>query len=158
MTGHYLSRWKYLYFTFYRQKLGYKKFRSFMLATLFGIISKTLYKGVKLIPTYSDARLRKTIALSLEHLSANNSLLIFPENSSSGYGEKIETFHAGFIYLAQQYYKINNVHIPLIPLYYHKSKQQIITGKSIFLNEFDLGLTREEIVEKLRLILNEFAN
>jgi len=157
MTGHYISRWKYLYFTFYRQKLGYKKFRSFMLATLFGIISKTLYKGVKLIPTYPDARLRKTITESLEHLKVNNSLLIFPEDSSGGYNAEIETFHGGFVYLAQQFYKKNNVHIPLIPLYYHKTKQQIITGKPRFLDEFDKDLTREEIVEKLRLILNELA-
>lgn len=154
MTRHYFSRWKYLYFTFYRQKLGYKKFRSFTLATLFGLVSKIIYQGVRLIPTYPDIRLRKTINESLEHLKVNNSILIFPEDSSSGYGEKIEAFHAGFVYLAQQYFKKNNEHIPLIPLYYHKAKQQIITGKTKYLNDFEANLTKEEIAENLRKILN----
>jgi 1-acyl-sn-glycerol-3-phosphate acyltransferase len=157
MTGHYFSRWKYLYFTFYRQKLGYKKFRSFMLATLFGLISKILYQGVRLIPTYPDTRLRKTINESLEHLKVNNSILIFPEDSSSGYAEEIEAFHAGFVYLAQQYFKKNNKHIPMIPLFYHKAKQQIITGKTKYLSDFEANLNREEIAESLRKSLNELG-
>lgn len=157
MTGHYFTRWKYLYFTFYQQKLGYKKFRSFILATLFGIISKTLYKGVQLIPTYPDVRLRKTISMSIEHLSVNNSLLIFPEDSREGYLEQIDAFHSGMVYLAQTYYKKMKMQIPLIPLYYHKTKQQIITGKAIFLSDFPEGMKRDEIAEKLRLTLNELA-
>lgn len=157
MTGNYIARWKYLYFVFYRQKIGYSKFRSFILATLFGIISKTLYKGVKLIPTYPDARLRKTIKLSLENLNCNNSLLIFPEDSSDGYQLQIEKFHSGFVYLAEQYYIHNNDHIPLVPLYYHKEKQQIIVGKARYLSEFTKDMKREEIVEKLRISLNNLS-
>jgi len=157
MTGHYFSRWKYLYFTFYQQKLGYKKFRSFILATLFGIISKTLYKGVQLIPTYPDVRLRKTINISIEHLCVNNSLLIFPEDSSEGYLEHIDSFHSGIVYLAKSYYKKTKEQIPLIPLYYHKTKQQIITGKTIFLSDFPESMKRDEIAEKLRISLNELA-
>ncbi|MDT8336612.1 MAG: hypothetical protein RQ856_02150 [Candidatus Izemoplasmatales bacterium] len=157
MTGHYITRWKYLYFVFYRKKIGYSKFRSFILATLFGIISKTLYKGVRLIPTYPDARLRKTIKLSLENLDCNNSLLIFTEDSSDGYEVKIEKFHSGFVYLAEQFYKHNQTHIPLIPIYYHKEKQQIIVGKARYLSEFDKNMKRDEIVENLRLTLNNLS-
>jgi len=157
MTRHYFSRWKYLYFTFYRQKLLYNRFKSFTLATLFGIISKTLYNGVKLIPTYPDARLRKTITESLEHLESNNSLLIFPEDSSGGYDETIESFHGGFVFLAQQYFKKYKTHIPLIPLYYHKAKQLIITGKPNYLSDFDKGLSRQDITEDLRIKLNDLS-
>ena len=157
MTGHYITRWKYLYFIFYRQKLGYTKFRSLMLATLFGIISKTLYNGVKLIPTYPDARLRKTITESLENLSCDNSILIFPEDSTSGYMETIESFHGGFVFLAQQYFKANKEHIPLIPLYYNKLKQKIITGKPRFLSDFSKDLSRDQIAEILRNDLNALA-
>ncbi|MFA6647209.1 MAG: hypothetical protein WCS32_01095 [Candidatus Izemoplasmatales bacterium] len=154
MTGHYITRWKYLYFVFYRQKIGYSKFRSFVLASLFGIISKTIYNGVKLIPTYPDTRLRKTISDSLLHLSKNNSLLIFPEDSSLGYQNEIEKFHSGFVFLAQEYYKKFKKHIPLIPLYYHKAKQQILTGKTYYLSDFDKKLKRNEITEILRQELN----
>jgi hypothetical protein len=59
MSEHYFKRWQYLYHVFYRQKLKYSKVRSWILATLFGIISKALYNGVQLIPTYTDLRLKK---------------------------------------------------------------------------------------------------
>lgn len=157
MTTHYFSRWKYLYYIFYQQKLGYKKFRSFILATLFGLISKILYNGVQLIPTYPDVRLRKTIRTSIEHLDVNNSLLIFPEDSTDGYLDHIDSFHSGIVYLAQSYYKIHKEHVPLIPLYYHKQRQQIITGKTILLSDFPAEMKRDEIAEKLRLSLNELA-
>lgn len=157
MTGNYPSRWKYLYYVFYRQKIGYSKVRSFILATLFGIISKILYNGVKLIPTYPDARLRKTVRESIEHLIAKNSLLIFPEDSSSGYKEEIESFHSGIVFLAKQYFKEHKEHIPLVPLYYDKSKQQIITGKPLTLDEFSVNSHRKEIAEALRKRLNTLS-
>lgn len=158
MTTHYFSRWKYLYYIFYRQKLGYNKFKSFILATFFGLISKILYKGVQLIPTYPDVRLRKTIKISIQHLNANNSLLIFPEDSTDGYLDHIDAFHSGIVYLAQSFYKATKEHVPLIPLYYHKKNQQIITGKTIFLSDFPSEMKRDEIAENLRLYLNELAN
>ncbi|MFA7561670.1 MAG: hypothetical protein WCY80_06170 [Candidatus Izemoplasmatales bacterium] len=157
MTGHYITRWKYLYFVFYRQKIGYGKFRSFMLATLFGIISKTIYKGVRLIPTYPDARLRGSIKKSIEHLDAHNSILIFPEDSSEGYKDEIESFHAGFVFLAKTYYNEKKKHIPIIPLYYHRKAQEIRTGKAYTLDDFKEIKSRNEIAEKFRLILNELT-
>ena len=157
MTGYYFVRWKYLYHVFYRQKLGYSKFKSFLLATIFGIVSKAIYNGVKLIPTYPDVRLRNTIKESIRNLECNNSLLIFPEDSSGGYENEIDSFHSGLVFLAKSYFKEHKIHIPLIPLYYHKEKQQIITGKKIFLSDFEDNLSRDEIADKLRIILNEFS-
>jgi 1-acyl-sn-glycerol-3-phosphate acyltransferase len=157
MTGNYFARWKYLYYVFYRQKIGYSKLRSFILATLFGLISKILYNGVKLIPTYPDARLRNTIRESIEHLKVKNSLLIFPEDSSLGYKEEIASFHSGIVFLAKQYYKDFNNHIPIVPLYYNKAKQQIITGKTLTLADFPDNSHRNEIANLLRLKLNELS-
>ena len=157
MTGNYIVRWKYLYYVFYQQKIGYKKLKSFILATLLGIISKVLYNGVKLIPTYPDTRLRKTITESVANLDVNNSILIFPEDSTEGYQEQIDAFHSGMVYLAQQYLKKRKEDIPLIPLYYNKAKQKIITGKARFLSEFDSSLSREEIADELRINLNSLT-
>jgi len=157
MTENYFRRWKYLYYVFYRQKIGYGKIRSFFLATLFGIISKTLYNGVKLIPTYPDARLKTTIRKSIEHLEVNNSLLIFPEDSSGGYKEAIETFHSGFVFLANKYYQEKQVHIPIIPLFYHKASQEIRIGKAYTLADFPDFKHRNEIAESLRIILNDLG-
>ena len=82
MTENYKNRWNYLYHIFYTQKLGYGKFKSFILATLFGVISKMLYNGMQLIPTYSDINLKHTINLSIAHLEKGNSILIFPSFQS----------------------------------------------------------------------------
>lgn len=157
MTRNYISRWKYLYFVFYRQKIGYSKIRSFILATLFGVISKVLYNGVKLIPTYPDARLKSTIRKTIEHLDCNNSILIFPEDSSLGYHEEIVSFHAGFVFLAKQYYQEKGEHIPIIPLFYNKEKQRIIVGDSYTLSEFDKSKKRDEVAEEFRTILNNLS-
>lgn len=155
MTECYPSRWKYLYHIFYRQKLKYSKFKSFMLATSFGIISKTIYNGVYLIPTYTNVLLKNTIKESIEHLNANNNLLIFPEDSNNGYLEEIESFHGGFIYLAQRYYKQNKTHIPIIPMYYNKIDRQIIIGKKYTLEDFAETKDRHVIANEFRLILND---
>lgn len=68
MTEKYTVRWKYLYHVFYTQKLGYNKFSAFILATLFGVISKMLYNGMQLISTYPNVKFRNTINVSIEHL------------------------------------------------------------------------------------------
>lgn len=129
-----------------------------MLATFFGIISKSIYNGVKLIPTYPSVLLKNTIKESLAHLNVNNSLLIFPEDSNNGYLEEIESFHAGFVYLAQRYLTENKTNIPIIPLYYNKVKGQIFVGKSYTLDDFKEIKNRDLIANEFRLILNNLPN
>ena len=155
MTQGYFSRWKYLYHTFYRTKLKYSKFRSFLLSSLFGLVSRILYRGVKLIASYPDVRLRTTINQSIIHLEVGNSILIFPEDSSSGYKDEIESFHEGFIYLAKAYEKKHGQSIPIIPVYYHKEKHTIIIGQSYVI---DHKKTRDVISNDLRVILNDLSN
>lgn len=155
MTSFYPTRWKYLYHVFYRQKLKYSKLKSFLLASSFGIISKQIYNGVHLIPTYPNILFKKTIKESIEHLNVNNNLLIFPEDSNNGYLEEIESFHAGFVYLAQRYYKENKTHIPIIPTYFNKAERIIIIGRSYTLENFSEIKNRDEIANEFRLILND---
>ena len=157
MTEHYFRRWKYLYYIFYQQKLKYSKLRSFILASVFGLISKTLYKGVQLIPTYTDLRFIKSIKLSMKHFDVGNSILIFPEDSGDGYHEEIKDFHAGFVSLAKTYFKKHGVDIPIIPIYYHKLAQEIRVGKSYFLNEFKHISDRYIIANKFKDIINRLG-
>lgn len=157
MTENYQNRWNYLYHIFYQQKLKYSKFKSFVLATLFGLISKALYNGVQLIPTYRDIRLRKSILLSMEHLNIGNNILIFPEDSEDGYDEQIKEFHAGFVYLAKKYYQEHQKHIPIIPVYYDKKSVEIRIGSSYTLNDFKDLKDRKEIANQLKEILNNIG-
>jgi hypothetical protein len=157
MMSNYISRWKYLYHVFYRKKLKYGKFISFILASIFGLVSKIIYNGVFLIATFPDWRVRKTIQESLEHLHHHNSIVVFPEDSSGGYLDEIEAFHSGFVYLAQQFFYKNGKHIPIIPLYYHRKKCQIIIGKAYTLADFPASENRKQIAERFRIILNQLT-
>jgi 1-acyl-sn-glycerol-3-phosphate acyltransferase len=158
MTEHYFKRWNYLYHIFYQKKLKYSKLRSFLLASLFGIISKTLYNGVQLIPTYTDLRLRKIIALSMRHFEVGNSILIFPEDSDDGYKEEIDEFHGGFVYLAKEFHRKFGRHIPIIPLYYHKSAKEMRVDKSYTLDDFKNYKHRKDIANQFKNILNALGN
>lgn len=156
MTEGYLSRWNYLYHLFYRQKLKYDKFRSLFLATTFGLISRVLYRGVHLIPSYTDLRFKKTISLSLSHLQQNNSILIFPEDSSDGYQDEIESFHQGFLFLAKRYFETAGSHIPIIPVYYHQENKRIMIGEAKTIADYP-GLTTEQITERFKQDLNDLG-
>ncbi len=70
---------------FYQQKLGYGKVKSFIIATGFALISKILYNWMRVVPTYTDMRLTKTMKISMEAINNNEPILIFPENSDTGY-------------------------------------------------------------------------
>ncbi|HOW37561.1 MAG TPA: hypothetical protein P5154_00295 [Candidatus Izemoplasmatales bacterium] len=158
MNGRYRDRWNYLYHVFYRQKLRYSKARAFLLSTLFALVSKILYDGVRLIPSYPDARVRHTIAESMEHLRNGNSLLIFPEDSSGGYHETVETFHSGFVYLAQEYRKRNGCDLPIVPLFFDRKSRRIVVGEPRRLGEFGDVSDRRILAERFRLILNDLRD
>lgn len=159
MMGNYKSRWNYLYHIFYQKKLGYNKFRSFIIATIFAIISKMLYKGMKLIPTYEDIRLIKTFKLSKEALDNDRPILIFPEDSNSGYHEYLLRYNPGFIAFSQYYYKKVNIDLPIYPIYFHKKLNAMLIEKPIFIKPLlDKGMSREEIAEYFRNLTNDIGH
>ena len=41
---------------------------------------RIFYRGMKLIPTYTDVNLMKSISLSMKSLSTGENLIIFPED------------------------------------------------------------------------------
>lgn len=158
MTGNYKMRWNYLYHIFYQQKLGYGKFRAFIIATLFAVISKMLYNGMQLIATYPNTNFRKTIANSIEHLKLGNSILIFPEDSNTGYHEHLVKYNNGFAYLSESYYKETNINLPIYPMYFHKILNSMIIGKKVDIKELrDKGMTRTEIADYFKDLTNELG-
>lgn len=151
MVGNYISRWRYLYFVFYRQKLGYGKVRSFLIATLFGIISKRLYRGMDLIPTYEDMRLKTTFRKSEMMINNQKSILVFPEDSSQGYHDHILKYHEGFIAFADYYYQKYNMDLPIYPLYFSKKLNIILIDKPQSIRElYAKGLDRTGIAHHFK--------
>lgn len=105
-----------------------------------------IYKGIKVIPTYPDVRLKTTIKNSIKVLNDNKSIVIFPEDSNNGYFKVLTEFFPGFIMLSEQYYKLYNIDLPIYPLYYNHHLKQMIIGFPMYIQKLKhQGLNREEI-------------
>ncbi len=148
MCGKYKERWNYLYHVFYRQKLHWGKVRAFIVATLFAIISRWLYTSTGLIGTYTDVRLIKTMRSSIAVLNAGLSIVIFPEDSSDGYEDKITAFNNGFIELSKMYNKRTARDLPVYSVHYSKKKNKFVVDSPLYINKLlSDGKTEEEISE-----------
>ncbi|MEG1548184.1 MAG: hypothetical protein RR232_00245 [Clostridia bacterium] len=158
MCGNYMERWHYLYDVFYRQKLGFGKIKAFVIATSFALVSKMLYDGAELIPTYRDLRFKTTIKRSIEALSAGKSVLIFPENSIDGYHEVLTELHSGFLTLAKRFFEQTGTDVPIYPVYFSNKRNRMIIDRPFFLGalmcEHGSG-DRRHITELLRDRMNE---
>lgn len=155
MRGNYKARWNYSYHIFYRQKLKYSKFKSFILATLLSMINPFLYRNMRLIPTYPDIRFTKSIRESVTFIEEGTPILVFPEDSSDGYDEYIKKFNGGVVVLADYLYKHRRINIPIYPIYYSKSDGVIEIGKPQYYGRFVArGYSKEEIAESLRMLVN----
>lgn len=156
MLGNYKMRFKYLRDVFYMQKNGYGKVRSTILATFSAFFSKFFYKGMRVVPTWHDVRLFKTVSNSVKTLKGGTSILIFPENSSDGYHDILTEFHQGFITLAESYYKKTKEMVPVYPVYYHKGESTLIVGSPRYVHEYaERGLTRSQIASEFCKIVND---
>lgn len=147
-------RRKYLYHIFYRQKLGYSKFKSFLLSISFGFVSKFVYNYAGIIPVYYDARTFSTFKYSIQCLEKDVSVLIFPEDSSEGYKFKIGKLWPGFLQLAKLCYKRYGEDIPIYTLYYNKNLNTITIGKPMYFSELAKEHNEEEMVKIFMDYLN----
>jgi hypothetical protein len=146
MTEGFTSRFNYLYHVLYRQKLKYSIVVAFTLSLFFASISKMLYKGAKLIPTYPDFRLMKTFRKSEEAILSGHKLLIFPEDSENGYMEMMERYHPGFIAFSSFFYKKHDLDIAVYPVYFEKRLNAIMIGHALHMQDMmKNGLTKTEI-------------
>jgi len=124
----------------YQTKVYYhqKKHWNLHLARLFCLLASPLtvifYKGLNLISTYPDARLRKTIKESIETLKDKTNVIIFPEDSKNGYLDVLEGFHKGVSLLITTTYK-NGLDVPIYPSYYINKERKYIIGKPIYCSE-----------------------
>lgn len=156
MLGSYKMRFKYLRDVLYMQKNRFSKGKATRKAWFEAIFSLRIYRGMKMLPSYPDARFRKTLQYSMQCLDAGFAVSLFPENSSEGYFDELKSLHSGFVMLAEQYYKKTGEDLPVFPIYYGRNKKKIVVGKPLYVQDFvKQGLKRDEIAEKFRLEINQ---
>ena len=156
MLGTYKERFKYLRDVFYMQKRGFSKAKANSKSWFEAIFNKYLYKGMHVIGTYQDARLKETFKKSLKVLNNDIGIIIFPEDSSNGYFDVLTKFNQGFISLALMFYRKHGVDLPIYPNYVNTKKKVIIIGKPLFVNELlSQGKSFEEVAEIFKNAVND---
>lgn len=151
------KRFKYLSTTYFHQKKHLPKFLAFVVAIFATPFMTIFYKGIRLISTYPDARLINTFKQSYEVLDQNQSIIIFPEDSSKGYFEHLTKYFAGFVKLADKCYA-RGQDLLIYNMYYQKKNKLIVIDQPIRYSEVKAwNLTKEEIAEKFRCRANELG-
>jgi len=158
MCERFCSRYNYLYHTFYRQKYGYGRLKSFIKSVLLGFVAPWVYSYGGVFPVYYDNRLVKTYKYSIEIIENNVPVLIFPENSNEGYTDILEQFWPGYLTLPKMYYKKHGIDLPVYCLRYDKDPKRITIGKPMYYNELAKTHTDEEINKMFLDYMNSLKN
>ena len=118
-------------------------------------LTNIFYKGLNLISTYHDTRLRLTLDESLEAIKENNeNIVIFPEDSSDGYCDELKGFHAGFVMLAERCLK-NGIDVPIYASYFKKKERRYIFDAPVKYSELKARFgDRDAIAEYLCMRCN----
>lgn len=155
MLGSYRDRFSYLRNVLYIQKMHKNKFIATLKASYEAIFSIYIYKGMKIIGTYTDMRLLTTVRNSMDVLDSGASVIIFPEDSSEGYFDEVRGAFSGFIMLSMLYYKRTGEDLPVIPAYVSNKAKRLIIGKPRYVREMELsGMSKDDISEVLKGDIN----
>ena len=147
----------YLSKTYYHEKKHWNLFGARLFCIIAAPLTWIFYRGLRLIPTYKDSRLRKTISKSIDAIKNKETVVIFPEDSSKGYLDKLEGFFAGFVLLAKMCLK-EGIDLPIHLAYYKKKDKVYVIDKKLMFSELvNSGLTQEQITEKLCNRVNELS-
>ena len=118
--------YKYQTEVYYHQRKGWNLHLSRLFCLLASPPTNLFYKGLNLISTYHDTRLRKTLDESFTAINENGeNIVIFPEDSSDGYLDELKGFHAGFVMLAEKCLN-SGIDVPVYACYFKKKERQYI--------------------------------
>lgn len=155
MLGNYKERFHYLRDVYYMQKCKVKKGKASFKAAFEAFFSIYFYRGMRIIPTYQDMRMAKTIMDTVKIIEAGLPVMIFPENSNDGYKYEITECHPGVTMLLDRYYKATKEDLPVYPIYVALKKRTIIIGKPIYYQEMlSNGLNKEEVLKEFTKQIN----
>jgi hypothetical protein len=148
MLGNYPMRRKYLKDILYIKKCGAKPFKASFMSTILAVFNPIVYKGMWIIGSYPDMRLKQTLNNSIQILNKNIPIIIFAENSNEGYKDVLTEFFPGFIILSEKYYKETGIDLPIYPVYYSVKKRIMVIDKPLYVQDYiKLGMKRNEITQ-----------
>lgn len=110
------------------------------------------------IPVYrgSARGVLNTFALSVECLSAGDSILLFPENPKERYSEApVSDFYRGFAHIGRLYYKKTKEAVMFYPVYASKKGRELRIGEGVQYAPENGRHEEERIVEELQQRMRE---
>ena len=157
MNSGLIKLYKYQTKVYYHEKKHWNLFGARMFCLLASPLTNMFYKGLRLISTYRDHRFKHTIEESIESLKSGESIVIYPEDSTKGYLDELEGFHAGFVVLCKTCLT-KGIDVPIYVSYYNKKQKKYIIDKPIKFSELaNKYSTKEEIANALCLRCNELG-
>lgn len=148
MNSGLIKLYKYQTKIYYHEKKHWNLFGARMFCLLASPLTNIFYKGLNLISTYRDVRFKHTIEESMESIKIGESIIIYPEDSTKGYLDVLEGFHAGFILLAKTCLK-NGIDVPIQVAYYNKTKRTYIIDKPIMFSSLVETYGTKEAISKV---------
>lgn len=149
MTSGLIPMYRYQSRIYYHEKKHWNLFLARIFCLLASPLTNIFYSGLDMIPTYHDARFVKTLRDSIRRLSNKENIVIFPEDSSKGYLDQLESFHGGFAALLQMCDR-RGVDVPVYVSYFRKSDMKYIFDKPVMLSELVAnGSSKEQIARRL---------
>lgn len=152
------STFKYLKNIYFPQKRHIPRFFSAIFAFFASPFVNLFYKGLSLISTYNDVRLKSTISESMRALSNGESIIIFPEDSSDGYHQHLKKFFSGFVVFGKKCLA-SGIDLPVFASFYDKKSKQFLIDKPIMFSKLESsGLSRDQIAQLMCERTNELSN
>ncbi len=134
MNSGLFSTYRYLSRTFYHEKKHWPLWLARLFCILAAPFSNLFYRGLNLISTYRDCRLRHTLAESIDALREGSSIMIYPEISDKGYLKELEGFQQGFTLLIKHCLRAG-MDVPLYVSYYQKEARRYVIDKPIYISQ-----------------------
>ena len=132
MTEGFKAVHRYLSKTYYHEKKHFPRWFAWLLATIVAPFVNAFAKGMRVIPTYRDYRLVKTMKETIKTRQEGKDIIIYPEDSSEGYKEELETFFAGFVSLLETLYRKGDDAPVFVTYYQKKTKTFVISDKMVY--------------------------
>lgn len=157
MNENFALLYEYQSRVFYHQKQHWNLANARAFCLIASPLTYLFYRGLNLISTYRDARLITTMHESFKTIQNGQSLVIFPEDSSEGYLDKLKRYFAGFAVFANACLK-KGIDIPIYVTYYRKKDNKYIVDKPVMFSKLvKNGYNRDKIAQKLCDRTNKLA-
>ena len=157
MNSNIFMVYKYLSKTYYHEKKHWNLFLARLFCLLAAPLCWIFYRGLNLISTYPDVRLRTTIKESVQTIKNNQSVVIFPEDSSKGYFDELKKCYAGFLVLAKNCYK-EGIDLPIYCAYCNKKNKVFLIDNPIMYSDLiKSGKSQQEIANDMMKRINELG-